>query len=154
MSLDLITCSLQGSRSAIELREQNNVPGAGARAHRRVCNAAASRPSRSTAPTLHTIHVVKELIRGKKKPRLVRTSQGFSFEGLWKVRCASLPRQCSDRLRSSVPHYSWRANHNGQSPHTRVSRIGVRRRCLGRWHRNASVLWRRLIIQVVCEEIS
>ena len=104
-------------------------------------------------PNVYTIHIVKEQSTGAKKdPGGVNrpgSLVGASLEG---SKSEPSRNMFSWKATSSVPHYSWRANHNGQTQHAPVwgtYRTGARRRPHRRWHTTASAVWRRLLNRVV-----
>mgnify|MGYP001825929488 CR=1 FL=1 len=98
----------------------------------------------SHCPTVYTIHIVKEQIGAQKNPGWFEPAGVSLLELPWKVRCSSLPETICGRLKSSVPHYSWRAHQYGQTPYARVSGTDVHRRRRYSWRVIANACERRL----------
>jgi hypothetical protein len=94
--------------------------------------------------TVYTIHIVKEQIGAQKNPGWFEPAGVSLLELPWKVRCSSLPETICGRLKSSVPHYSWRAHQYGQTPYARVSGTDVHRRRRYSWRVIANACERRL----------
>jgi len=88
-------------------------------------------PHERLCPNVYTIHIVKERPTGHKKTPVGVNRPGSLVGASLEGSLSSLPRNVLRKAKSSLPHYSWRASHNGQTQHAPVCRsyrTGVRLR--------------------------
>ncbi len=71
-------------------------------------------------PNVYTIHIVKERPAGHKKTPVGVNRPGSLVGASLEGSLSSLPRNILWKATSSVPHYSWRANPNGQTRYAPV----------------------------------